>query len=841
MAQSDLAEELTLSTSIGDFGLHEVVRYPNGGSSSFYEYGSIAIIVDDGICDCPDGQAVFDYSQITSKQNEYVARNERVYRFLREDLDEVEVFLDSEEEAGEALSRRAADRANAIDPSPLELAFEEHFCNVYGSDGARFLQREYAVVDLEGSQRFLDYAVRTESGVLAVEENGVSYHHPQIIGKDRYRSQLLKQNSCEHEGIKLFRFSSEDCRFAERFEDDIRSYFGSTADGFIDAGIVASRSVGLYEHQEGALEEMELRRAKGDKCFLAVFPTASGKSRIVEEDLARFAPTRAGFKGLIMAPSRQIVSDWKERLGESLPQYAEDILVCTYAYINRHYLDYAPEHFDYIVVDEAHHAVAPALKRTIQHFDPGFLVGLTATDQRPDKKGLEAVFGAYRVGLSLPEAMEKGIVATANVYRIETNIDLSKVRINGKDYVNADLERTIRVGSRNELVADVICEYFTEGEAAKRQGVVFCVNVRHAEEMARLLNEAGIPAKALSGAGSCKTKPEEIMEEFGRKEIRFLCSCQMINEGWDYPELGILVMARPTLSRVLYLQQIGRGLRKTSTKSNVIVVDVVDEYAAAVVPCSMHTIFQNPCYVPFGDITRRDYKPGEWIEVDGIHERVERIVEIDTLSFAERHEGYLSVEQLAREFFVSTDTVGGWIKKGRIEPTVSFSFGSKSVHMFSPEDAEAVRERMGIPVHDDETIRDDFFDFLEERDYSLSYKMVFLTSFIDHMDPATGGVSIEDVLKDYIAFYRSRIDRGLPVDRRTCPYNEKTLEDRKFIKRNMLANPFEKFERKRFLYYSKDLGIISMNHALQSRLGASDLEVIREQMQEDLGDYYAKL
>lgn len=110
-----------------------------------------------------------------------------------------------------------------------------------------------------------------------------------------------------------------------------------------------------------------------------------------------------------------------------------------------------------------------------------------------------------------------------------------------------------------------------------------------------------------------------------------------------------------------------------------------------------------------------------------------------------------------------------------------------------------------------------------------------------HMDPATGGASIEDVLDDYIAFYRSRIDRGLPVDRRTCPYNEKTLGDRKFVKRNMLANPFEKFERKRFLYYSKDLGIISMNHALQSRLGESDLEAIRTQMQEDLRDYYAKL
>ena len=75
------------------------------------------------------------------------------------------------------------------------------------------------------------------------------------------------------------------------------------------------------------------------------------------------------------------------------------------------------------------------------------------------------------------------------------------------------------------------------------------------------------------------------MKAFKETEIRFLCACNMISEGWDYPELGILVMARPTLSKVLYLQQVGRGLRKTDTKKNVIVIDVVDEYGAMIKPC----------------------------------------------------------------------------------------------------------------------------------------------------------------------------------------------------------------------------------------------------------------
>ncbi|MCI6498788.1 hypothetical protein ACTNBM_12260 [Lachnospiraceae bacterium HCP1S3_C3] len=138
-----------------------------------------------------------------------------------------------------------------------------------------------------------------------------------------------------------------------------------------------------------------------------------------------------------------------------------------------------------------------------------------------------------------------------------------------------------------------------------------------------------------------------------------------ISEGWDYPDLGILVMARPTLSKVLYLQQIGRGLRKTDSKKNVIVVDVVDEYGAMVKACNMHSIFANPFYVLFGDITKTDYVPGELVVIDGIEEHIERITEVDINFFEDKYGNYLSQEQVAREYFVSTGTVTGWIKKGK--------------------------------------------------------------------------------------------------------------------------------------------------------------------------------
>lgn len=632
-------------------------------------------------------------------------------------------------------------------------------------------------------------------------------------------------------------FSTEDCAFENRIEDDIKQYFGNDASNFIDDGLKIDRSVELYEHQSISLQEIQKRRDAGIKAFLIVLPTAAGKSKIVEEDLREFAKNKKDFKGLVLVPGINILADWNQRVHNSLPELEDKIDIRTYAYMARHYTEVSSDYYNYIVVDEAHHAVAPILKRVIQYYNADFTIGLTATDQRPDKKKLETVFGSYSTSLSLKEAMEKGIVAKANVYRIETNIDLSKVRFNGKDYVNADLEKRIRVTSRNELIVDVLEEYFTSGEASLRQGVIFCVNVSHANEMARLLNKEGIVASSYTG----QTKnPASVMEDFKNKKIRFLCTCNMISEGWDYPELGILVMARPTLSKVLYLQQIGRGLRKTDTKKNVIVIDVVDEYGAMIKACNMHTIFANPYYVPFGDITITNYTPGEMLVVDGIEERIERITEVDINTFEDKYGDYLSQEQLAREYFINTGTVTSWIKKGKIKPSVEYKFGSKSLYLFSPDDVEKYRKELGIKEHNNDTIKQDFFEFLEERDYSLSYKMPFLLAFVKNVD-SIGDAKIDDVLNDYIAFYQDRINRGLQVDRSTCPYNETTLQDRKAICRNMLTNPFEKFERKRFLYYSKDLSIIEMNHALYSKMNTEDWNRIKSQMQEDLEHYYSDM
>ena len=817
-----------------NYVLRETVTYPNGGVSRFYDDGVDMVIIDDEICSCRDGEQIFPYTLITDKQNHYMKIYQRVFRFLGFDAETIEKCLQKNRQEVLHFTKKISERGEHADSSPLELLFEQNFTDVYGMRALKYLQKEFRISDEDGNNYFLDYLIDTADSRVAIEENGIHYHHPQLIGIEGYRKQLRKQNTCALWGLKLYRFSTEDCLFKDRIEDDIRSYLGKDTSGFREAGLLLERKTELYEHQEISLAQIEERREKGIRAFLIVLPTAAGKSRIVEEDIQKFATGKEQFRALILAPNTNIIADWKERIDKDLQPLQDRIDIKTYSYAVRHYHEKTRDYYSYIVVDEAHHAVAPMLKRVIQYYAPEFLVGLTATDQRPDRKRLEEIFGNYTTELSLKDAMEKGVVARANVYRIETNIDLSHVRFNGKDYVNADLEKSVRVTSRNELIVNVLKDYFTEGDAGKRQGIIFCINKAHTKEMARLLNAAGISAQDYSG----DTKhPEKVMQEFKEHKIRFLCACDMISEGWDYPELGILVMARPTLSKVLYLQQIGRGLRRTSIKKNVFVIDVVDEYGAVVRPCSMHAIFGNSLYVPFGDITRQDYLPGQMIEIDGITERVERIVEVDIHTFEEKYGDYYSQEQLAREYFVNTGTISSWIRKGKITPTVEFPFGSKKISLFSPEDVEKYRKELNIQEHNAETVRDDFFAFLEERDYSLSYKMPFLLSFIDHMD-TIGDAKIEDVLTDYIAFYQDRIDKGLPVDRPSCPYNAETLKDRKMIKSSMLTNPFEKFERKRFMYYSKDLGVISLNHALLAKMSEGDWERVKGQMREDLERYY---
>lgn len=177
------------------YELAESCTYSNGGRSEYYVKGGTAVIIDYDICRVNDDKAAFPYSLITEKQNAYMKAYDKVYRFLAEDIKQA-VIYEGYQPVERTLIPEYPNRGDTAEPSALEMLFEDSFTAVYGADSIKYLNREYGISDFEGNNYFLDYYISTASGNIAVEENGVTYHHPQIIGEDRYRRQLYKQNLC---------------------------------------------------------------------------------------------------------------------------------------------------------------------------------------------------------------------------------------------------------------------------------------------------------------------------------------------------------------------------------------------------------------------------------------------------------------------------------------------------------------------------------------------------------------------------------------------------------------------------------------------------------------------
>jgi hypothetical protein len=444
-----------------------------------------------------------------------------------------------------------------------------------------------------------------------------------------------------------------------------------------------------------------------------------------------------------------------------------------------------------------------------------------------------------------------------HVFLFKTGIaDLSEIRYNGKDYVVSDLQKNLIVPSRDQLIVDVLKKYFINQESYEinehfgslnkiqfKSGLIFCVSVAHAESLAKRMSEQGISAKAVSGKDK---KSMEYIKEYENEQIQFLCTCSLLTEGWDSPRTSIILMARPTMSKALYLQQLGRGTRKFLGKEALYVIDVVDNYGPFNIPWSCHGIFGIDRYVPWANILKNpevkyEFDPEELI-LAGLYEEERAIEKINIFTFEKEYPDYINVEQLARELFISTGTLKSWIGKGDVKPDIEIPFGRRSLQYFRPDIVLEIIEKKDFKKHDEKTIYEDFFEFLEQGDYSFSYKIIFMLSFLKCMDHM-GECNFDNLVELYSSFYLDRHGKSLRVDRLNCPLdNPDITKDKNVIKASILANPFEKFERKRFMYHCKDLNRIAFSFNLWQRINNdSDIRKIQNKMTEDLEDYYKNL
>lgn len=804
-------------------------------SAVFFDDLKNCVIIDIDLCDKGNGTA-FDYSKYCEMQNKWMTSSKKLYRFYLSDTqnDETELiaWLDKDPDSIEVNDKGGSFDKAHIDNTPLEKGFEDLFTEAYGNDSVNYLQKEYSLSLNEGRNAFVDYVLETDHGSFAIEENGVHYHHPQIIGEKQYKRQLEKQNTLSLYGFKTYRFSFENLRFKDQAIDNIRSILGEKRTFHYANLIGAARGFRLYTHQENILHQLEEDREKGSNTSLVVCPTGAGKSQIAIEDIHNLYRAGKIKRALIMVPSKAIRNDWEERL-KALPK----TLKITCELYNRTFLSRGqlpPDYYDYILFDEAQHAQAANCAKTLQYFNPEYLLGLTATPERLDHKKLEDIFGQYKTQLTLKEAIEKDVISNIRCYRLLSNIDLSMVRYNGKDYNGADLERTLVVESRNELIVKTLKKYFFPKEDFYKQGIIFCVNVKHAQKLEKLMTEAGFKARAVYGNNKHN---DQIFEQYANKEIQFLLSCQLISEGWDSPQTEVVVMARPTLSKVLYTQQMGRGVRKYPGKECLYVIDVVDNYEGKLSPVCFNSLMQIPVYSDFMGVINNNQ---DYLSILGLNETEIAMKEIDIYTFEDKYSDYLSPEQAARELFIGTSSLMSWYRKDNSIASLTLPIGSRQVPYFSKEDVENIRVSHNLGIHDDTTILKDFEDFIDENTLTFSFKLIFMLSMLKLADKE-GEVNIDDLINEYRSFYIDRINNNLPVDRPNCVYTKEYLEDDVKTKQSILSNPFEKFERKRFVYYSKDLNILSFNPLLWKQLTPEKKQEIKDKEVQFLKEYYEKI
>jgi superfamily II DNA or RNA helicase len=243
---------------------------------------------------------------------------------------------------------------------------------------------------------------------------------------------------------------------------------------------------------------------------------------------------------------------------------------------------FAKDHFDAIIYDEAHHIIADSYKKVMDYFTPQFTLGMTATPDRPDDKkegrNIYEMFN-YQIAyeIRLKEAMEERLLCTFHYYGIT---DLSVISDSGK--TRKEQDRNFRFLTSDERVEHVITNAEFFGYSGDRvKGLIFCSLIEEARTLSLKLNERGLRTEVLTGYDSEMIRAnaiERLAGEDGDNALDYILSVDVFSEGVDIPEINQIIMLRPTESPIVFIQQLGRGLRKSENKKYVVVLDFIGNY-----------------------------------------------------------------------------------------------------------------------------------------------------------------------------------------------------------------------------------------------------------------------
>ena len=338
--------------------------------------------------------------------------------------------------------------------------------------------------------------------------------------------------------------------------------------------------------QQEALLALEATRAARNSAGLVVLATGLGKTW-----LSAFDTNRPEFKRVLFVAHReeilaQAIKTFRRiqpsaHLGHYTGQTRQpdaDIVFASIQTLGRqaHLQLFAPDGFDYIIVDEFHHASAATYRRLIAHFTPKFLLGLTATPERTDGGDLLGLCQenlVYRCNVD--RGIRLGLLCPFHYFGVPDDVDYANIPWRNSRFDEEALTTALATTTR----AQNALEQWQRRAGPGTRTIAFCASQRHADFMARFLTEAGVRAVAVH-SGPTSAARAASLESLKAGELDVICAVDIFNEGVDLPTLDTVLMLRPTESRIVFLQQFGRGLRVAPGKERLIVVDYIGNHRA---------------------------------------------------------------------------------------------------------------------------------------------------------------------------------------------------------------------------------------------------------------------
>ena len=339
------------------------------------------------------------------------------------------------------------------------------------------------------------------------------------------------------------------------------------------------------------LEKLKNTRESGNTRGLVVAATGTGKTYLAAMDVKEFFKNRKNSSFLFIAHREELLDNAirvfsdilhieKENFGRIFSgnkEVGHNMIFASIQSLRNCYKDFISDKFNYIIVDEFHHASASSYEKIIHYFKPEFLLGLTATPERMDGKDILALCDYNLVGeMGMRKAMEKDLIVPFHYFGVnDITVDYEKIPYRNGKYDEEILLNDLSVSIRTDYIVEKMEKFGYDGKYMS--GIAFCQNIKHALYMKNEFLRKGYKSELLTSKTNL-TERSKILESFRNKEIEILCVVDILNEGIDIPDINLLLFLRPTLSSTVFIQQIGRGLRKAAGKDFVTIIDFIGNH-----------------------------------------------------------------------------------------------------------------------------------------------------------------------------------------------------------------------------------------------------------------------